>query len=116
MDDLPRVERLVLLRENELFPKDIVIHLRSQGAGITEITDLNRGRPMRKDARPGMPFVTHQVYHDVHFQIPHQLRRLEIPFVADVEEPVEAPCEPGPRLAPIIPAHGRADDLELRAV
>src|SRR6266849_6336095 len=116
MDNLLRVERLVLLRENELVPKDIVIHARSQGPGITEITDPNRGRPMRKDARPGMSRVPHQIYHDVHFQVPHQLRRLEISFGTYIEEPIETPCESGPHLAPVIDAEGSAYDLELRAV
>src|SRR5436309_2100583 len=74
VDDALRVKRLVLFGENELVRDDIVDQVGSQGPWIAEISGLNRGWPVRKDAWPGMSRVTHQAHRDVHFQITYQPR------------------------------------------
>ncbi|MNZ58508.1 hypothetical protein D3C78_765200 [compost metagenome] len=84
--------------------QDVINVVGAEGAGVAEVIDLNRCRPIGKDIAARTGSITRQVNRNIHFQIAHQLGNLEGPHLLHVVELVESGDETGTQAAVVIHA------------
>ena len=77
MDNPLREERLLIKWQNSAIGHHVVDALGTSAAGIAEVTHLDRGRPVSRNAHPGALGVPAEINHDVNREFVEQ--RCNIP-------------------------------------
>ena len=116
MDDLFRIERLLVERQHRLVGDHIVDEVGTHSSRIAEIAHLDGRGAVGEDAGTGVLGVALQVDRDVDVELVQKLRDVEVALRSDVVELIERPHQAGPHIALIVATEGDADNLEARAI
>jgi hypothetical protein len=116
-DDAPRVGDEIAVRQlrdflgevccfaqwrNHRVADHIIDERRPHRSGMAEPADLQRRRPVRQDAKPGIAAVAGQIDRDVDIKIADELRGLPIAHALQIVKLIERGDEPPAQLAAVV--------------
>ena len=102
MDKPLAEEGLLIRRDDEAIDDDVVNKVRSHCAGIAEIIDLDRRRPVGEDHGPAECGVTGEIDQDVDAVPMDQLGGLAMRCFLDIDKAIEGVDETGAHRAPVV--------------